>query len=56
MTDETTPLTDAVPSGSGYVVLPPYQGPERVFPGGVSPRARRNKMRQFQCCMGITFM
>lgn len=60
MTDETTPLTAAA-GGSGYVVLPPeptrfYQGPDRVFPGGVSPRSRRNKMRQFQCCMGITFM
>ncbi|KAH8236646.1 hypothetical protein KR026_007355 [Drosophila bipectinata] len=60
MTDETTPLTAAA-GGSGYVVLPPeptrsYQGPDRVFPGGVSPRSRRNKMRQFQCCMGITFI
>nr|XP_036673139.1 chorion peroxidase [Drosophila suzukii]XP_036673140.1 chorion peroxidase [Drosophila suzukii]XP_036673141.1 chorion peroxidase [Drosophila suzukii] len=56
MTDETTPLTEATAGGSGYVLLPPYQGPERVFPGGVSPRSRRNKMRQFQCCIGITFI
>ncbi|EDV94536.1 chorion peroxidase [Drosophila grimshawi] len=53
MTDETTPLTA---SSSGYVVLPPYQGPSYVFPGGVSPRARRSKMKQFQCCITITFI
>ncbi|XP_062125134.1 LOW QUALITY PROTEIN: chorion peroxidase [Drosophila sulfurigaster albostrigata] len=55
MTDETTPLTAAA-SSSGYVALPPYQGPTYVFPGGVSPRARRSKMKQFQCCMTVTFV
>ncbi|XP_034665646.1 chorion peroxidase [Drosophila subobscura] len=56
MTDETTPLTSALAGGSGYVALPPYQGPEHVFPGGVSPRSRRSRMKQFQCCIGITFI
>ncbi|XP_034486754.1 chorion peroxidase [Drosophila innubila] len=55
MTDETTPLT-ATAGSSGYVALPPYQGPTYVFPGGVSPRARRTKMKQFQCCMTVTFI
>lgn len=53
MADETTPLTA---SSSGYVALPPYQGPTYVFPGGVSPRSRRSRMKQFQCCITITFM
>ncbi|XP_030559078.1 chorion peroxidase [Drosophila novamexicana] len=53
MTDETTPLTA---SSSGYVALPPYQGPTYVFPGGVSPRARRSKLKQFQCCIAVTFV
>nr|XP_014087955.1 chorion peroxidase [Bactrocera oleae] len=46
MAEETTPLTTGM--------LPPM-GPAYVFPGGVSPRSRRNrKMQQFQCCLGIT--
>ncbi|KAH8419210.1 hypothetical protein KR222_010706 [Zaprionus bogoriensis] len=53
MTDETTPLTA---SSSGYVALPPYQGPTNVFPGGVSPRARPTRMKQFQCCITMTFI
>ncbi|ALC47780.1 cd, partial [Drosophila busckii] len=55
MSDETTPLNTA-PSSSGYVALPPFQGPTYVFPGGVSPRARRSKMKQFQCCIAMTFI
>lgn len=46
MAEETTPLTTGM--------LPPL-GPAYVFPGGVSPRSRRNrKMQQFQCCLGVT--
>ncbi|XP_017874556.1 PREDICTED: chorion peroxidase [Drosophila arizonae] len=59
MTDETTPLTasgSGSGSGSGYVALPPYQGPSYVFPGGVSPRARPSKLKQFQCCVTLTFI
>ncbi|XP_068156160.1 chorion peroxidase [Drosophila tropicalis] len=55
MADETTPLAAGT---SGYVLLPPYQGPgpDYVFPGGVSPRSRRSKIKQLQCCMGITIV
>ncbi|CAD6992610.1 unnamed protein product [Ceratitis capitata] len=46
MAEETTPLTAG---------MSPPIGPAYVFPGGVSPRSRRNrKMQQFQCCLGIT--
>ncbi|XP_050340330.1 chorion peroxidase [Bactrocera neohumeralis] len=46
MAEETTPLTTG---------MSPPLGPAYVFPGGVSPRLRRNrKMQQFQCCLGIT--
>lgn len=52
MADETTPLTTRIPP-------PPLNmmpGPVYVFPGGVSPRSRRQKMRQFQWCLGLTFL
>ncbi|XP_030371156.1 chorion peroxidase [Scaptodrosophila lebanonensis] len=52
MTDETTPLTTG---STGFAAVPPYQGPAYVFPG-VSPRSRRNKMNQFQCCITVTLL
>ncbi|XP_037953022.1 chorion peroxidase-like [Teleopsis dalmanni] len=42
MSDETTPLTSSQPPG-----------PMHVFPGGVSPRSRRQKMCQYQFCIGL---
>ncbi|XP_073815783.1 peroxidasin homolog cardinal [Musca autumnalis] len=48
MADETTPLTTGVP--------PAPPGPVYVFPGGVSPRSRRQKMHQFQWCLGLSFL
>ncbi|TMW54043.1 hypothetical protein DOY81_000829 [Sarcophaga bullata] len=52
MVDETTPLT------STFIPQPPpsTSGPAFVFPGGVSPRSRRQKMHQLQWCLGLTFL
>ncbi|XP_013101196.2 chorion peroxidase [Stomoxys calcitrans] len=49
MADESTPLTSSR-------IPPAPPGPVYVFPGGVSPRSRRQKMHQFQWCLGLTFL
>lgn len=51
MADETTPLTTGIPPAP-----PTMPGPVYVFPGGVSPRSRRQKMHQFQWCLGLLFL